>query len=74
MKHHYFHRRCTHRMTGERRRPLRGCRRFARRCFSVSRANRLRDPSFRDKSQVGSLAGAAYLLKNNAGVLKASSR
>jgi len=30
---------------------------------------RLREPLFRDIGQVGSLAGAAYLLYNNAGVL-----
>ena len=29
----------------------------------------MRDGLFRDRSQVGSLAGAAYLLNNNAGVL-----
>jgi len=30
------------------------------------------DPMFRDTGQVGSLAGAAYLLNNNAGVLSDS--
>ena len=39
--------------------------------FSVLRdkRNSLRDPLMRDKSQMGSLAGAAYLLNDNAGVL-----
>ena len=72
MKHHYFHRRCTHRMVGERRQPFWGFGGSSAVAFPF-REPIFGDPSFRDKSQVGSLAGAAYLLKNNAGVLKASS-
>ena len=39
--------------------------------LSVLRNKRksLRDPLLRDKGQMGSLAGAAYLLNDNAGVL-----
>jgi len=44
---------------------------FRVRGFTVSSNKRPlgRDPLIRDTSQVGSLAGAAYLLNNNAGVL-----
>jgi len=76
VKYHYSHRRFTYRMVGERRAALfRAFRDLASRASSVSsdKPPLGGDPSFRDISQVGSLAGAAYLLNHNAGVLKASS-
>jgi hypothetical protein len=75
MKYHYSGRDFTHRMKWERQTPTftgRAC--GSPRCpivLSVLRNKRksLRDPLLRDKGQMGSLAGAAYLLNDNAGVL-----
>ena len=75
MKYHYSGRDFTHRMKWGRQAPaltgremgsLRGSQ-----ALSVLRNKRrsLRDPLLRDKGQMGSLAGAAYLLNDNAGVL-----
>ncbi len=41
---------------------------------SRNKRGQLRDPLFSDIGQVGSLAGAAYLLNNNAGVLSGAQR
>ena len=75
MKYHYSHRRFTYRMVGERRAAPSGGLGTSRPVLLPFQATSpIRgDPSFRDISQVGSLAGAAYLLNHNAGVLKASS-
>jgi len=75
MKYHYSGRDFTHRVKWGRQAPAftgRVCG-FLRVpiALSVLRNKRksLRDPLLRDKGQMGSLAGAAYLLNDNAGVL-----
>jgi len=76
VNYHYSHRRFTYRVMGERQPPASSGSGPPWVCgFSVSinkRRIRERDPSSRDTGQVGSLAGAAYLLNNNAGVLSVS--
>ena len=72
MKYHCLHRRFTYGMMGGRQAPVSPVRvSFGLMSYSDSSNKRPsgRDPSFPDKGQVGSLAGAAYLLNNNAGVL-----
>jgi len=80
MKYHCLHRRFTYRMMGRRLARAAGIPRrvngsfFGSLPFPLLAINcgpslRLREPLFRDIGQVGSLAGAAYLLYNNAGVL-----
>ena len=58
-------------MMGERQPPTCRLGPFRARGFTVSSNKRPfgRDPLIRDIGQVGSLAGAAYLLNHNAGVL-----
>jgi len=75
MKYHYSDRCFTHRIEWGRRPPVLPVHRraSARRGLTVSRDKRPdlipRDPWLRDNGQMGSLAGAAYLLNDNAGVL-----
>ncbi len=79
MKYHCLHRRFTYRMMGRRLARdafLRSLVKGSFRNFAISVSSdkrcpllRQREPVFRDIGQVGSLAGAAYLLYNNAGVL-----
>ena len=75
MKYHYSGRDFTHRMKWGRQAPT-----FTGRLMGTSRGsyassvlrNKRRllcDPLLRDKGQMGSLAGAAHLLNDNAGVL-----
>jgi len=73
MKYHYSHCRWTNAMAGERQQPgfppgsgPHGP--FAHPVLGRSAPSGARDPSFTDTGQVGSLAGAAHLLKDNAGV------
>jgi hypothetical protein len=72
MKYHYFLRRFTYPMKGERERSLRwvmplGSSSLLDSSLKVALAT---DSSFGDISQIGSLAGAAHLLQINAGVLR----
>jgi len=71
MKYHYSNRCFTHRMKRERH-PFNGLTFSGPWFVSIPAISRARpcNSSLRDTGQVGSLAGAAYLLNNNAGVLR----